>query len=92
MEVEDNGIGLSEEDAHKVFDRFYRVEGTGVDGSGLGLAIVREIAELHHAAAMLRPRRESAEREGSHGVVASVLFPRYRRVVHENGAALQREE
>jgi two-component system sensor histidine kinase TctE len=28
-----------------VFERFYRVDGTGVDGSGLGLAIVREIAD-----------------------------------------------
>ena len=55
LEIEDNGIGLTEEQAALVFERFYRVDGTGVDGSGLRLAIVREIAELHHADASLRP-------------------------------------
>jgi two-component system sensor histidine kinase TctE len=36
-----------------VFDRFYRVLGSGVDGSGLGLAIVREIALRHEASVMI---------------------------------------
>ena len=91
LEVEDNGIGLSEEDALKVFDRFYRVEGTGVDGSGLGLAIVREIAELHHAAATLRPRMGEGQ-NNSYGVVAGVLFPRYRRTEHVEGVERAIEE
>ena len=91
LEVEDNGIGLSEEDALKVFDRFYRVEGTGVDGSGLGLAIVREIAELHHAGATLRPRMGEGQ-NNSHGVVAGVLFPRYRRTEHVEGVERAIEE
>lgn len=71
LEIEDNGIGITEEQAVLVFDRFYRVDGTGVDGSGLGLSIVREIAELHRANASLRPK--SHER----GTVARVVFPRY---------------
>lgn len=78
LEVEDNGIGLSEEEAHKVFDRFYRVDGTGVEGSGLGLAIVREIAELHRAAASLRPNGTSARGERRPGAIARVVFPPYR--------------
>ncbi|WP_242463305.1 sensor histidine kinase [Rhodocyclus tenuis] len=76
LEVEDSGIGISEEDAAHVFDRFYRVEGTGIDGSGLGLAIVREIAELHRAAASLRPNAASAG--ASRGAIARVVFPTYR--------------
>ena len=91
LEVEDNGIGISEEDARKVFDRFYRVEGTGVDGSGLGLAIVREIAELHRAAATLRPLSGESP-SGSNGVVARVLFPCYRRVAHVDGVERAVEE
>lgn len=71
LEIEDNGIGLSEEQAAMVFERFYRVDGTGVDGSGLGLAIVREIAELHRADASLRPN--PVER----GAIARVVFSRY---------------
>lgn len=78
LEIEDNGIGLSEEDAHKVFDRFYRVEGTGVEGSGLGLAIVREIAELHRAAASLRPHSPDSHGVRAPGAIARVVFPVYR--------------
>ena len=76
LEVEDSGIGISEEDAAHVFDRFYRVEGTGIDGSGLGLAIVREIAELHRAAASLRPN--VAASGAARGAIARVVFPTYR--------------
>ena len=79
LEIEDSGIGISEEDAYKVFERFYRVEGTGVDGSGLGLAIVREIAELHHAAATLRPRSRDECGRRVQGAVARVIFPIMRR-------------
>jgi two-component system sensor histidine kinase TctE len=78
LEIEDSGIGISDEDAHKVFDRFYRVEGTGVEGSGLGLAIVREIAELHRAAASLRPRTPDDEGQRAPGSIARVVFPAHR--------------
>jgi len=78
LEIEDNGIGISEEDAHKVFDRFYRVDGTGIEGSGLGLAIVREIAELHRAAASLRPHVPNDRGERPRGAIARVVFPTYR--------------
>ena len=78
LEIEDSGIGISDEEAHKVFDRFYRVEGTGVEGSGLGLAIVREIAELHRAAASLRPHTPNEQGERKPGSVARVVFPTYR--------------
>ena len=49
VEVEDNGIGIDPADRELVFERFFRVLGTGGDGSGLGLSIVREIAALHRA-------------------------------------------
>lgn len=78
VEIEDSGIGISDADAHKVFDRFYRVEGTGVEGSGLGLAIVREIAELHRAAVSLRPHLPDAMGERMPGSVARVVFPVHR--------------
>lgn len=49
LDVADNGIGISPKDRVRIFDRFYRVSGTGVTGSGLGLSIVRNIADLHGA-------------------------------------------
>src|SRR5690606_9773686 len=44
---EDTGIGLTEEAAGHVFERFYRVDSTRKqDGTGLGLSIVKEIVTL----------------------------------------------
>ncbi len=47
LEVIDTGPGIAAAERERVFDRFYRVLGSGVSGSGLGLAIVREIAQKH---------------------------------------------
>jgi len=47
--VEDTGPGIPEWARSRVVERFYRIEGTGVDGSGLGLAIVKEVADRHQA-------------------------------------------
>jgi two-component system, OmpR family, sensor histidine kinase TctE len=48
-EVEDSGPGIPATERERVFERFYRLDATGVDGCGLGLAIVREIAHNHNA-------------------------------------------
>lgn len=48
-EVEDSGPGIPKEEHERIFERFYRLDTTGVDGCGLGLAIVREIAYSHNA-------------------------------------------
>ncbi len=47
--VEDDGIGIAEDEINKVFERFYRPANSPGDGCGLGLAIIKEIADLHHA-------------------------------------------
>ncbi len=50
LSVADNGIGISEEDQLKIFDRFYRSDDSRtVSGTGLGLAMVKRIAEMHEA-------------------------------------------
>ena len=47
--VEDSGPGIPLWAHERVFERFFRIQGTVGDGAGLGLAIVREVAEQHGA-------------------------------------------
>ncbi|SMG20977.1 ATP-binding protein [Paraburkholderia susongensis] len=54
FEVVDSGSGIPEEERERVFDRFYRGEGSKGEGSGLGLAIVARIAGRHQLALSLR--------------------------------------
>jgi two-component system, OmpR family, sensor histidine kinase TctE len=49
LRVEDNGPGIDILHRERVFERFYRVLGSGQSGSGLGLAIVAEVAKRHGA-------------------------------------------
>jgi two-component system sensor histidine kinase MprB len=48
LSVLDDGPGVGEADLARLWDRFWRAEGSQqVPGSGLGLAIVREVVEAH---------------------------------------------
>lgn len=50
LRIDDEGIGLTEEDVARAFERFYRGRGARAadpSGSGLGLAIARGIAQGH---------------------------------------------
>lgn len=68
FEVEDDGVGISEEQAEMVFERFYRVDDASSEGSGLGLAIVQEIAMQHDSRASLQPNPSGK------GAIARVVF------------------
>jgi signal transduction histidine kinase len=49
LEVADDGIGMSQRERRRAFDRFWRADSSrAVEGSGLGLSIVQEIVRLHH--------------------------------------------
>jgi signal transduction histidine kinase len=50
FEVEDTGVGLSEEDCLRVFDKFYRVKKDQkmASGTGLGLPLAKHIVEDVH--------------------------------------------
>ncbi len=48
LSVEDNGIGISDENLPKIWDRFFKADQSSINSSpGLGLSIVKWVAELH---------------------------------------------
>jgi two-component system sensor histidine kinase BaeS len=62
--VTDNGPGIPREHLPRLFDRFYRVEGSRsreTGGSGLGLSITKHLVEAHQGSVTV----ESVEGEGS---------------------------
>ncbi|MGB5156692.1 ATP-binding response regulator [Desulfobacterium sp. N47] len=64
IRVKDTGMGISAEDQHRIFERFYRVKDKKtryINGTGLGLVIVKSILESHQG----RIKIESQEGEGS---------------------------
>ncbi|WP_421017733.1 ATP-binding protein [Exiguobacterium sp. A1_3_1] len=51
IQIRDKGIGISENDQSKVFDKFYRAHTSShpkIGGTGLGLSICKEIIEAHN--------------------------------------------
>ena len=66
--VQDSGIGISEEEQSKVFERFYRVDKTRdreTGGTGLGLAITHSVIMLHNGSVKII----SGENEGATFIV-----------------------
>ena len=56
MEIEDQGIGIPQNEYHKIFQRFYRGSSKEVmekSGTGIGLFLSREIIEKHAGTIMV---------------------------------------
>ena len=64
LDVKDTGKGISQDEADKIFERFFQAKGAA-SGTGIGLALVKSFVELHHGEA----RVESEQGKGSDFIV-----------------------
>lgn len=72
LRIADEGPGLAAEELEKVFEPFYRVEGSrnrDTGGSGLGLTIARNVAQAHGGSLVLHNRAAG-------GMEAVLVLPR----------------
>jgi signal transduction histidine kinase len=72
IRIQDEGPGLPQSELQKVFEPFYRVEGSRsreTGGTGLGLTIAKSVAEAHGGSLVLRNRAEG-------GLEAVLVLPR----------------
>lgn len=72
ISVQDNGIGITEENIPYLFERFYRVDearNADIEGTGLGLSIAKEVVELHGGDIKVKSKVDK-------GTVFSVRLPK----------------
>ena len=72
LDVEDNGIGIPEEEREHIFERFYRVDkmrSRAVGGTGLGLSIVSDTVRRRHGSIAV------SSRPSGNGSVFTVRLP-----------------
>ena len=73
LTVRDEGIGLTEEEGKRVFEKFYRSPAAShIPGTGLGLAICKGIADMHGGTITAGP---SGERGATVTVELPIIMP-----------------
>ena len=68
IEVEDTGPGIAKEEQTRIFEPFFRGQGTRAQGTGIGLATVRRIVDA-------RAGRIVVQSDGGHGSRFTVWLP-----------------
>jgi two-component system, OmpR family, phosphate regulon sensor histidine kinase PhoR len=61
IEISDDGMGISEKNLNRIFERFYRTQegrSRNITGSGLGLAICKHIVEAHEHSIHVRSKTD----------------------------------
>lgn len=79
LAIQDNGLGISQEDLPHVFERFYRSDASrssATGGNGIGLSIVKKILEDHGG-------RVQIESKGGEGTELSLFLPALEEQRHE---------
>ncbi len=69
--ITDTGIGISEKDLEKIFQKFFKVENPGTmnTGTGIGLGLIKQIVDLHGGLI-------TVQSEENNGTTFVVKFPK----------------
>ncbi|WHZ03419.1 HAMP domain-containing sensor histidine kinase [Neobacillus sp. YX16] len=75
IKVQDNGIGIEEENMPKIFDRFFQVDKSRTEeaGAGLGLAIAKWIIDKHYG-------KVKVHSKVGVGTSFEIIFPKNQRI------------
>lgn len=68
IKISDDGRGFPEDEIHKVFEKFYRLNNSKTGGTGLGLSIVKGFVEAQNGKINLQNKEEG-------GAVFTLSFP-----------------
>ena len=74
IQVLDNGVGIKEEEAERLFDRFYQgrnSDNLGMQGTGIGLNLCRSITQMHKGQIKAQNRKD-----GMQGACFTVSIPK----------------
>ena len=74
IQVLDNGVGIKEEEAERLFDRFYQGRNSddlGMQGTGIGLNLCRSITQMHKGQIKAQNRKD-----GMQGTCFTVSIPK----------------
>jgi DNA-binding response OmpR family regulator/two-component sensor histidine kinase len=74
IQVLDNGVGIKEEEAERLFDRFYQGRNSddlGMQGTGIGLNLCRSITQMHKGQIKAQNRKD-----GMQGACFTVSIPK----------------
>lgn len=76
VSIQDNGIGIAQEDQKRIFEKFYQVDPSrSVNGNGLGLSLVQQIISCHNGTIVLNS-------QPGQGSTFTVTLPKQKEVLN----------
>ena len=90
IDIEDNGIGISEENMDTIFDQFQHSNETNINSTGIGLAFSKGLAELLGGDLTVKSNRERSNQSGY--TCFTIKLPLIRKYLYQQDIETRKEE